>query len=395
MFVSVDGKAKEVAEIFAGGTDGKAHKVTELFGSVNGIAKQLWTSTPPEPNGFDKFTWAEIKQLANEGKLLEHFNLYDRVMVKLKTPLTGEIRMYMSGHGIYENVPQYQDEMLFQIIELTETKMRLMCPRVTALGNANATITPLSYGGAAYEPGVDITDPETDSGSTWLNDFKYNEGMARETVHLAWGLFAGASAPYPKLKAIQNALPDDLLDVLSVCAKPLSLYKRHHILVDKLYTEQEDMKVRQITTNKLRRGLDTSDYWTLYPIVYESYYPDTVGEYLYHIRIPAEYDTYAQRRYLVNSLFGWTFFLDYTQEMYDNVHTPSRAMIYSSISDAPYVSCYYSKGITTNEEYERWLDGGGVYNMKNLPMNAYGTVFPEIVLAADGEDVVQKATERD
>lgn len=395
MFVSVDGKAKEVAEIFAGGTDGKAHKVTELFGSVNGIAKQLWTSTPPEPNGFDKFTWAEIKQLANEGKLLEHFNLYDRVMIKLKTPLTGEIRMYMSGHGIYENVPQYQNEMLFQIIELTETKMRLMCPRVSAVGNANATITPLSYGGAAYEPGVDITDPETTSGATWLDDFKYDKGVARDTVHLAWGLFGGSTAPYGKLKAIQNALPDDLLDVLSVCAQPLSLYKRHHILIDKLYTEQEDMKVRQITTNKLRRGIDTSDYWTLYPIVHESYYPDTVGEYLYHLRIPEEYDTYEQRKYLVGSMFDSTFFLDYTQEMYDNVHTPSRAMIYSSVCSAPYASCYHSKGITTNEEYEKWLDAGGVHNVKNLPMNCYGTVFPEIIIAADGEDVVQKATERD
>lgn len=395
MFVSVDGKAKEVAEIFAGGTDGKAHKITELFGSVDGIAKQLWTTTPPEPNGFDKFTWAEIKQFANEGKLLEHFNLYDRVMIKLKTPLTNTLRLYMTGHGIYENVPQYQDEMLFQIIELTETKMRLMCPRVSVLGMADVTMVPRSDVGVAPDPPVNITNPNTGSASTWEHDFQYNKDGARQMVGYAWGLFRDPTDAYTKLKTIQDALPDDLLDVLSVCARPLSLWKRHHILVDQLYVEQEDMKVRQITTNKLRRGIDTSDYWTLYPIVYESYYPDTVGEFLYHIYIPEEYDTYEQRKYMVKSLFGRAFFLDYTYEVYDNVHTPSRAMIYSSVCSAPYASCYHSKGITTNADYENWLGCGGVSNVKNLPGNASGTVFPEIIIAADGEDVVQKPAKRD
>ena len=87
MFVSVNGKAKEVKEIFAGGSDGLAHKVNEVFGSVNGVAKLVYTNAPHEHNAFDNYTWAEIKQLADEGKLLENFNRFDKVNIKLKQPL--------------------------------------------------------------------------------------------------------------------------------------------------------------------------------------------------------------------------------------------------------------------------------------------------------------------
>lgn len=377
MFVSVDGKAKEVAEIYAGGADGKAHKVTELFGSVDGTAKLLWSDAPPEPNSFDKYTWAEIKQFANEGKLLEHFNLYDRVTIKLKTVLEGELYVYLKGYGKYMWVPQYQDEMVFQIVELTETKMRLMCPRVNALGLANQNIqTALtnSLGNIAYSM--------PDYWKLYASHFDSDEGEARDLVPHSWGM----TMLYQRLKLIQNALPDDLLDVLSVCARPLIRYE-HHFITHKLELEfDEDMKVRQVSSNVFSRGLDTtSDYYTVYPIIHDSYYPTTVGEYLYNIQLPEEYDTYEQRRYMVANMFKGVLFTDYVLKEYLDSNHKSRAYYTQSWATSPYASCYYSKGITSHEEYEDFLDDGYLHNGRSsdAPVTGMGTIFPEFIIEKD------------
>lgn len=377
MFVSVDGKAKEVAEIFAGGADGKAHKITELFGSVDGIARQLWTDAPPEPNAFDQFSWAEIKQLANEGKLLEHFNLFDKVWITLKTPLEGEMYVYLKGYGKYEWIPQYQDKMLFQIVELTETKMRLMCPRVNAIGLANQNIHTATTGGyGSYE----IAMPSY--WSLFASHFDADEGEARLHSPNAWGM----TSLYYRLKDIQNSLPDDLVDVLSVCARPLIRYE-HHFITHKLELEwDEDMKVRQISSNIFSKGVDTTtDYYTVYPIIHQSYYPKTVGEYLYHIQLPEEYDTYEQRRYMVGNMFKGILFTDYVCDEWLDSNAHSRATLYQSWCHTPYASCYYSKGIKSHEEYEDFLDTGYLHNgstFKN-PVYGMGCVFPEFIIEKD------------
>lgn len=126
MFISVDGKAKEVKEIFAGGADGKAHRVKELYGSVDGIAKKLYT-IEEEVNGFTLFSWEEIKQLADEGKLLEHFNLYDKVKIKLNKTLSKEVT-YWDKDGTNKRFTARQDHLILQITTLTENYMRLSSP---------------------------------------------------------------------------------------------------------------------------------------------------------------------------------------------------------------------------------------------------------------------------
>ena len=377
MFVSVDGKSKEVAEIYAGGTDGKAHKITELFGSVDGTAKLLWSDVSPEPNGFDSFTWAEIKQLANEGKLLEHFKLFDRVNIKLKTPLESEMYVYLKGVGKYMWIPQRQDEMMFQIVELSETKMRLMSPRVNAVGIANSNLYTWRFSSMGYE----LMMP--DYWQLFASHFDADEGDARKLSPQAWGM----TSLYYRLKDIQHSLPDDLLDVLSITSRPLIRYERHFI-THKLELEfDEDMKVGQISTNIWKHGVDTkTDYYTVYPIIHESYYPQTVGEYLYHIYLPEEYDTYEQRRYMVANMFKGVLMTDFTCDEWLDSNYHSRATMYRSWTRAPYASCYYSKGIKTHEEYEDFLGGAYLQNGstgKDQPVSGYGTVIPEIVIKAD------------
>lgn len=339
MFISVNGKAKKVAEIFAGGTDGKAHKVTQLFGSVDGVAKQLFTVAPAETNGFDTYTWADIKQMANDGQLLEHFNLYDRVTIKLKTPLESELNVYLTGYGVYKKMPQKQYEMVFQIVELTEIKMRLMCPRVNALGIASTNITSSSY--------------------------------PQEYISKAWGM----TPMYTALKTIQSALPDDLTSVLSICERPMIYYGRHPITEKVIVEYDEDMKVRQLTTSEFLGGYNSSNPNVVYPIIVKSYFPTTVGEYLYHIQLPEEYDTYEQRRYMVKWLFDGFKFLD---------HKSTGSSYTQSWCDAPYASCYFSKGILTNDEFDDYNDSGRVLN--GLPINvptSCNTIFPEIIIEKD------------
>lgn len=375
MFVSVDGKSKEVAEIYAGGADGKAHKITELFGSVDDTAKLLWSDVQPEPNGFDSFTWAEIKQLANEGKLLDHFQLFDKVWIKLKTPLTSELYVYLKGVGKYIYAPQYQDKMLFQIVELSETKMRLMSPRVNALGLANQNIQT-----ALTNSLGNIVNAMPDYWKLFAAHFDSGEGEARLYGSQAWGM----TMMYQRLKLIQNALPDDLLNVLSITSRPLIRYERHFI-THKLELEfDDDMKVGQISSNIWSHGVDTStDYYTVYPIIHQSYYPTTVGEYLYHIQLPEEYDTYEQRRYMVSSMFRGVLMTDYEVHKYMNADEEIKAYLTQSWTRAPFLSCYYSKGIKTNEEYEDFIDGAYLYNGKEYNAPTYGTIFPEIVIEKD------------
>lgn len=357
MFISVDGKSKLVKEIYAGGTDGKAHRITELFGSVNGIAKQLF-STEKEASVFDQYTWADIKQLANDGLLLEHFNLYDKVAIKLKEPLRNEMNVYISGNG-YIKVPQIQTEMMLQIIELTGTKMRLMCPRVSVLGTASSI--------------VNNTGSET-SGA-FKADLQVANSAARTSIDQAWGM----TPMYDALKAIQNALPDDLLDVLSVCTRPMTQYTHHAITGSLIRSYDEDMRVRQLSSNLMKKTVDVSDPEVIYPIIQESYFPTSLNEYLYHIRLPEEYDNYENRRNLVSGMFKGFKLMNHTYTILSG-----KTYVKQSYSTAPYASCYFTNGITTSTEYDSYMDAGSLGNdlEGKLPVNT-DVVFPEMIIEAE------------
>lgn len=363
MFVSVDGKSQEVTEIFAGGSDGKAHKITELFGSVNGVAKRIYT-LEKETNAFNQFTWAEIKQLANEGKLLEHFKQFDKVEVKLKEPLRNDMQIYILGLGKNVVVPQIQTSMVFQIAEVTETSMRLMSPRVNVLGTASSELEATGS--------VSRTNPHLER---YEDDFSNNKNSARNNsyVSCAWGM----TAMYDDLKAIQNALPDDLVDVLSVCARPLIQWENHSISGSLIRGYDEDMKVRQLSDDILSKGIDTSNGEVFYPIINKSYFPTSVGEYLYHIRLPEEYDTYEQRRYMVKNTFKGFSFLDHKASSSNYGRAINQSYVFS-----PYVTCYFAKGIINNDEYEDYRNTGSVIRDTNPPATVT-TVFPEVVIEAD------------
>lgn len=357
MFISVDGKSKEVTDIFAGGTDGKAHRVTEMFGSVDGIAKLVYSNEEKESSAFDQFTWAEIKQLADEGKLLEHFKQFDRVYIKLKEPLRKDLSIYISGHGFYRTVPQVQTEIMFQIAEVTETKMRLMCPRVTALGGANTNIT----------TNPNVAGIEKSKFLYYANDYYNNINSARSLVDVAWGL----TEMYENLKAIQNALPDDLVNVLSVCARPLIEYSKHSITNAVQTKYDEDLRVRQITDDILVKKTDMSNNDIFYPIIEKSYYPTDVTEYMHYIRMPDEFDTYEQRMYTARNRFNGVPFLD---------HKRVSGYIKQSFTTSPYASWGFTDGITNNDDYNKYLSAGGVKN----DYSATGfTIIPEIIIEAD------------
>ena len=214
MFVSVNGKAKEVKEIFAGGTDGLAHKVNEMFGSVDGTAKLVYSSASQEHNAFDDFTWAEIKQLADEGQLLKYFKKGDSVTIKLTQPLVG--RCGLSGE--YEF---YQDTLIMKIAEITSIGMRLVCSIAT--------------------PGRFYFRIDNE---TFLRDIK-DSGQGGYMEKGIWGLCSGL---YDKIKAIDNALPEDLRDVL-VSFNPLYKYEYYIDEEDKkrLRKEYDDCRVQQVS----------------------------------------------------------------------------------------------------------------------------------------------------
>lgn len=363
MFISVNGKAKRVVEIFAGGTDGKAHSVKELFGSVDGIARLLFASTPPATNGFGLFTWAEIKQLANEGKLLEHFNLYDKVTVQLKTPLENELSIYMTEHSKTVKVAQRQTEMQFQIVELTATKMRLMTPRANVLGVQSSNIRVL----------YSATTAIAEVWKQYAIDYTNNTNSARSNIKDIWGL----TTMYNGLKTVQNALPDDLVNVLSVCARPITSWTKDSLSGKINITYDEDMKVRQLTTNKMSKTTKTVD-GIVYPVINESYFPTTVGDYLYYINLPEEYDTYTQRQYMAKQgMFdGWKL-LDY--EVNDGKTYKQSWCL------APEASCAYSKGMTTTSEISTYNSLGSIKKDKdaNVPTGEANHMFPEIIIEAD------------
>lgn len=364
MFVSVDGKSQEVTEIFAGGQDGKAHRITEMFGSVNGIAKQIYT-VEKSTNAFDKFTWEEIKQLANEGKLLEHFKLYDKVVVKLKQPLTKTLSFYMTGYGKRVEVPQAQNEMLLEIIELTETKMRLVSPRVCALGTANSAI-------------VDDTNGLSQDNKWYYFAQRFEEGSTSVTniISDAWGM----TEMYDSLKTIENALPDDLRDVLSVCTRPLISYKPHAITGAIQEKYDEDMRVRQLTTNVMKKTIDMTNDDVFYPVINESYFPTTVADYMYYIRLPEEYDTYEQRKYLVaNNFRGFKLMNLGFKKTYNGsyIYYVTQAQCFS-----PYTSCYFTRGITTNDEYTTYNNSGNISDkmIQSTTSSTANCIFPEMII---------------
>lgn len=371
MFVSVDGKSREVTEIFAGGTDGKAHRITELFGSVDGVAKQIYT-IEKEINSFDLFTWEEIKDLANAGKLLEHFNLYDRVVIKLKEPLRNEMNIYMQGYGKYVKVPQVQDEMILQIAELTATKMRLVSTRVSVLGTASSTIGRGSTSG---------------SGANAIYSGSYQgNSSTRNLVSQAWGL----TPMYKALKTIDNSLPDDFRNALSICTRPLIDYTRHSITNALQSTFDDDMRTRQITSTTNRISLDTSREDIFYPIPGNADFPSSVTDYLYYIRLPEEYDTFEQRRRMVSSMFKGFAYMDHKNKStyYGGSYEYYIMQTFSSI---PYKMCYYTKmGITTNKEYEDYNNtpGGNDYEGTSASYSC-NTIFPEFIIAADSENVIK------
>lgn len=256
MFVSVDGKAKEVTEIFAGGSDGLAHKINELFGSVNGTAKLVYSSAPKEHNAFDDFTWAEIKQLADEGKLLEHFNRFDKVNIKLKQPLVGTNSL---GTETF-----YQDTLPMVISEISATGMRLV----------SCITTPYRF---IFK----------------INDESYKQYIIANRAD-RW-LDVGASQMwgmcielYNGCKAVDSALPDDMRAVLHDFS-PLYRYERYtdEEGKDRLVEEHDDCRVRQITSNgysyhreyveerdRYEYVLDTS-YFARTESGYKKYIPDT------------------------------------------------------------------------------------------------------------------------
>lgn len=363
MFISVDGKSQEVTDIFAGGKDGKAHRITEMFGSVDGIAKLVYSIEEEEPNGFDQFTWAEIKQLANEGKLLEHFKQFDRVTIKLKEPLRRDVQFYIKNYGIYETVPQVQNEMMFQIAEVTETSMRLMSPRVCALGTASSYV-PNNTNNASAGEGTKFY--------YFTSDYKNNKGYARNYVGDAWGM----TDMYDALKTIQNALPDDLLEVLSICERPMISYGKHTITGNTVMKFDEDMRVRQLTDNILSKDIDTSNDEIFYPIIKRSYFPTSVTEYMYYIRMPEKYDTYEQRLYSAKSHYSGYSLLDHSKKIHSD-----GAYIMQSYCQAPYATWGFTKGITNNDDYTKYNSIGSTVN--TYGGGSYFTIFPEILIEAD------------
>jgi hypothetical protein len=216
MFVSVDGKAREVNEIFAGGSDGLAHKVDEVFGSVDGVAKLVYTSKKREPNGFDQFTWAEIKELADNGLLLNYFKRYDMVDIKLKEPLP----IYTWD---WKDTGYTQNSMPMVISEICETGMRLV----------SHIAVPKKY--------IAKIDNEL-----FFNSLPTDRTYYVGTTYM-WGM---CSSLYDRCKSIDNLLPDDMREVLHDFS-PLYKYEYYIDAEGKrrLLQEYDDCRVRQITSN--------------------------------------------------------------------------------------------------------------------------------------------------
>ena len=266
MFVSVDGKAREVKEIFAGGPDGLAHKISEVFGSVDGVAKLIFTSAPHEPNAFDELTWAEIKTLADAGRLLEFFNKGDKVNIKFKTPIAGTYHMF--GH----DCDWLQDAMTLQIVELTETGMKLVAYNALPLWYN-------VYMESDSNCARFLADCENGSSSNWNRWIDYR----------FWGLIQGA---YKSCHELDEKLPDDFRDVL-VDFEPCITWEHYLDEEEKnrLRKVYDDCRVRQITKSYYeyhREFVEENDRYeyildfSVYPrseSVYKKYSPEEIRTY--------------------------------------------------------------------------------------------------------------------
>ena len=265
MFISVDGKAKEVKEIFAGGADGKAHKVKELFGSVNGIAKLLYTSNKVQ-NGFDQFSWAEIKQLANEGKLLEHFNMYDRVTVKLTGVVEKEYSYTKVDSGSRGYVTQKQNTLILQITALTETSMRLSSPYASIF---------TKYIGQGYHPTGGI-EPWTETKTT-TEPFSGSSSITITTVDSGHSCYWKFNDVLPEeIKAVATPTAVDVVRKTVTYSSGGSQTTK-----DTCYIRNIQSPINwSVTTHK-----EELPYW--YEIT-ETQFPRSKSAYLYHWIFPED-----------------------------------------------------------------------------------------------------------
>lgn len=220
MFVSVDGKAREVKEVFAGGTDGLAHKIDEIYGSVDGVAKLVYSSAIREPNAFDQLTWAQIKELADAGLLLEHFKKGDKVDIKFKESIDTVVNRGNPTRVI-------QDGITMQVDEVTENGMRLV----------SYTALPLAY---TFRIDNDLFKSDEIRVASW------NPGKPSWTDHEYWGLCATL---YDCCKTIDNILPDDMREVLHDYA-PCYIYENYidHENKERFREVYDDCRVHQVTT---------------------------------------------------------------------------------------------------------------------------------------------------
>ena len=264
MFVSVDGKAREVKEIFAGGADGLAHKIGEVFGSVNGVAKLIFTCAPHEPNAFDNLSWEEIKLLADAGRLLEFFNKGDKVNIKFKTPIEGQYHMF--NHWC----DWLQDGITLQICELNEYGMKLVAYNATPLFTN-------FYMEDRTKTATLMHDCEHFSGNwnRWL-DYRF------------WGLLDAYNACHE----LDIRLPDDMREVLKDF-EPCIEWSHYldHENKNRLRKVYDDCRVRQLTQNYYafhREFVEENDRYeyildfTVYPrseSVFKKYSPEEIRKY--------------------------------------------------------------------------------------------------------------------
>lgn len=220
MFISVDGKAREVKEVFAGGTDGLAHKINEIYGSVDGVAKLVYSNAKREPNAFDNLTWAQIKELADNGLLLDHFKKGDLVDIKFKEPIDVIINRTARKEHII------QDIMTMQVDEVTENGMRLVA----------YTAVPLSY--------TFTLDNNLFQGD--LQDTNAKPGQTHWASHKYWGL---CGSLYEVCKEIDNRLPDDMREALFDYS-PCYIYENYidHEGKKRFREVYDDCRVHQVTT---------------------------------------------------------------------------------------------------------------------------------------------------
>lgn len=350
MFVSVDGKAKEVKEIFAGGQDGKAHKITEMFGSVDGIAKRIF-SMKKEENGFDQFTWAEIKQLANEGKLLEHFNLYDRVTIKLTDVLSKEYRYYTTEEGsVISRFTARQDKLILQITSLTETSMRLSSPYASILCQGIAAGVYEGDGLLAWQKGVTTKAPFEEGSNITVTTTNYEDSFYWQ---------------------FDKVLPED---VKAVATGFEMLKETVEYSTGGKNTIKDKCHVRNLTSPvnwQVTKHNETLPYW--YEIT-DTQFPRKKSAYLYHFKLPDDFRT------AIGFAIGKTFL--YT----------------SSSSSEYYRTYYYTKSplisYTWSDKYTS-PENGGVSTLRNRQYaeqmghddwfydGLFWDFIPEILIEAD------------